>query len=171
MSDNNVKTQNAKKFKPNIIDFLIVIVLIGAIVGIVMRMGVIDKLTIGSRLETAQISFIVRDINDESENYFNKGDVFYSRTHKCNIGTLESVIPRLAEKYVEDAIGRLIKTTSSENRIDIIGTLIGEGVFTEQGFFLDGVNYIAPGSELLFDSNNIVGSLTITDIQPINGTK
>ncbi len=171
MSENNTKTPKTRKFKPNIIDFLIVIVILGAIVGIIMRTGVVDKIVVNNRLEKAQISFIIRDISDQSESCFNKGDVFYGKSHACVVGTLESVIPRLAEKYVADASGRLIKTTSSENRIDILGTLIGSGVFTEQGFFVDGSIYIAPGTEITFENKNIEGVLTVTDIQPIEGTK
>ena len=171
MSDTNMKAKKTNKLKPNIIDFLIVIILIGAVVGIVMRMGVVDKIVTGNHLEKAQISFIIRDINDESETCFNQGDVFYNRTNKYVIGTLEASTPRLAEKYAEDASGRLIKTTSSENRIDVLGTLVGEGIFTEKGFFIDGVNYIAPGSEILFDSTNIIGTLTVTDIRPVDGRK
>ncbi len=168
MSENNTKTQKKVKFKPNVIDFLIVIVILGAIAGIVMRTGVVDKIVVNNSLEKAQISFIIRDINDESESCFNKGDVFYGKSHACVVGTLESIIPRLAEKYVADASGRLQKTTSSENRIDILGTLIGNGVFTDQGFFIDGSIYIAPGSDITFENKNIEGVLTVTDIQPVN---
>ncbi|MBQ2766163.1 MAG: hypothetical protein IJF48_04190, partial [Clostridia bacterium] len=134
MNENNTKTVKSKKFKPNIIDFLIVVVVLGAIVGIILRAGIIEKAAINSSLETVQISFLIQDINEESENYFNKGDKFYSRTHSCDLGKLETVIPRPAEAFIVDEYGMPIKTESNNHRIDIIGTVIGEGVFTDEGF-------------------------------------
>ena len=171
MNENNTKTVKSKKFKPNIIDFLIVVVVLGAIVGIILRAGIIEKAAINSSLEKVQISFLIQDINDESENYFNKGDRFYSRTHTCDLGKLETVIPRAAEAFIVDEYGMPIKTESNNHRIDIIGTVIGEGVFTDEGFLLEGVNYIAPGSYILFDSPNVVGGLTVTDIQRISNAE
>ncbi len=171
MSEKNIKTKKERKFKPNIIDFLIVIIAIGVVVGIVMRMGVIDKITVGNKLEEARISFIIRDISGESESYFKNGDPYNSKTHQCYIGTLETINSRRAVKYIENENGRMVKTESADNRIDMLCTLIGEGTFTSDGFFLGGSTHIAPGSEINFTSPNIVGVFTVTDIQPIDGTK
>ncbi|MBQ8248581.1 MAG: DUF4330 family protein [Clostridia bacterium] len=171
MSEKNIKIKKERKFKPNIIDFLIVVIVIGVVAGIVMRMGVIEKITVGNRLEEARISFIVKDISGESESYFKNGDSFNSKTHNCHIGTLETINSRRAVKYIENENGRMVKTESADNRVDMLCTLIGEGTFTSEGFFLGGSTYIAPGSEINFNSQNIVGILTITDIQPVDGTK
>ena len=171
MSEKNMQTKKDRKFKPNIIDFLIVVVVIGVVAGVVMRMGVVDKITVGNRLEEARISFIISDISGESSLCFENGDSYYSRTHNCYIGTLETINSRRAVKYVEDENGRMIKTESAQNRVDMLCTIIGKGTFTEQGFFLGGSTHIAPGSEILFDSPNIVGTLTVTDIQAVDGTK
>ncbi len=171
MSEKNIKVKKERKFKPNIIDFLIVVIVIGVVAGIVMRMGVIEKITVGNRLEQARISFIIKDISGESESYFKNGDTFNSKTHGCYIGTLETINSRRAVKYIENENGRIVKTESADNRVDMLCTLIADGTFTEDGFFLGGSTYIAPGSEINFSSPNIIGVLTVTDIQALDGTK
>ena len=62
------------KLRLNIIDFLIVVVILGAIIGITLRFGLVERITNQSGLTSARISFLILDINDESWNYFSVGD-------------------------------------------------------------------------------------------------
>ena len=171
--------KKSKKLKPNIIDLLLVIVVIGAIAGIALRAGIVDKVVNNVNVEPARISFAVYDINNDSYDYFIVGDSFYSDTHGY-IGSLESKpIDRAAEGFITGYDGLLIKTESpsdpenpqKNDRIDVFGELIGSGVFSEEGFLLGGTNYIAPGSQVKLESKNITVSATITDIEPVNSAE
>lgn len=177
MSETNVQAK--RKLKPNIIDLLIVIVIVGALVGIALRAGVVEKVVNNISVEPARISFIVNDINNDSFDYFIAGDAFYSDTHGY-LGTLEAKpLDRPAEAYIAGIDGKLIKTESpgdindptKNGRIDVIGNLIGSGVFSDDGFLLGGTNYIGPGSKIKMQSKSIQVTVTITNIEPVNSAE
>ncbi|MBE6611702.1 MAG: DUF4330 family protein [Ruminococcaceae bacterium] len=163
MSEKAVKNQKAR-FKPNVIDFLIVVVILGAIVGIALRAGVVDKVTQGSRMESAQVSFLILDINEQSGNYFKVGDTFTSPSLDCEVGVLDSVQFMPAEAFITTPDGHLIKTYSDNHRIDVRGTMTCEGIFSDVGFLLGGNQYIAPGSTVNIQSRTIDVFMMVTDI-------
>lgn len=161
------KPRKIRKFKPNIIDFLIVVVIIGAIVGIVLRTGIVEQVTINSNLEKARVSFRIADISEDAGNYFGIGDVFYSETHRATLGALETYSIMPAEVYVVNDRGELIKTNSISGTIDVRGVITCEGFFTEDGFLLGGSSYIAPNSEITVKTTNLNATLTVTDIEKV----
>ena len=163
MSGNTEKKAKAK-LKPNVIDFLIVLVVIGAAIGIALRSGAMDNIAKAQKLEAAQISFLILDINDNSGNYFNVGDSFRSTAYEQDLGVIESVQFMPAEAFITTEDGRLIKTYSNSGRIDVRGTLSAKGVFSEVGFLLGGTQYIAPGNTIHVQSKYMDVSITITDI-------
>ncbi len=165
MNETTVKTK--KKIKPNVIDFLIILVVLGAIVGIALRAGVVEKVTVGNNQESARVSFLILDINDRSGDYFRIGDQFYSPTLKTQLGELESVQIMPAEVFISSQDGNLIKTYSNNNRIDVRGTFLCSGTFSDLGFLLGGNNYIAPGSTVQIQSPYIDVTMTVTDIERV----
>lgn len=168
MNENiQAKPKKVRKFKPNIIDFLIVIIIIGAIVGIVLRTGIVEQVTINNNLEKARVSFRIADISEGMGNYFGIGDVFYSETHKTTLGTLETYSIMPAEVYIVNQNGELIKTNSINGRIDVRGVIVCDGVFTEDGFLLGGSSYIAPNSEITVKTSSLNVTLTVTDIEKV----
>ena len=160
------KTEKKVKrtLKPNVIDFLIILVVIGAVLGIALRSGAVDDIAKREELEEATISFLILDINDNSGNYFNIGDTFRSTAYAQDLGVLESVQFMPAEAFITSQDGHLIKTYSNNGRIDVRGTLKAKGVFSDVGFLLGGNQYIAPGNTLHVQSKYMDVSLTITDI-------
>lgn len=163
----NTKPQT-KKLRLNIIDFLIIIVVIGAVVGIALRMGVVERVTNQSNLEEARISFLIQDIQESSADYFKTGDIFYADGFDCEFGKLESRQFMPAEAFITNMNGELIKTHSSNNRIDVRGTVIGAGTFTDEGFLLEGINFIAPGSGMHIQSTELSFYVTITGIERVS---
>ena len=163
MSEKTEKKTRAK-LKPNVIDFLIVLVIIGAVVGIALRSGAVSEIVRSDELETAQVSFLILDINDNSGNYFNVGDSFRSTAYEQELGVIDSVQFMPAEAFITSEDGRLIKTYSNNGRIDVRGTMSSKGMFSEVGFLLGGNQYIAPGNTLHVQSKYMDVSLTITDI-------
>ncbi len=163
----NIKT-TGKKLRLNIIDFLILIVIIGAAVGIALRMGVVERVTNQSNMEEAKISFLIQDIQESSADYFKTGDVFYSENLECELGRLESRQIMPAEAFIANINGELIKTHSSNNRIDVRATVIGVGTFTDEGFLLSGINFIAPGSEVRIQSSELDVNAIITSIERVS---
>ena len=68
-AENTAKTRKSR-MRLNIIDFLIIIVLIGAVVGIAMRFGLVERVTNQAGMTGARISFLIRDINKELARLF-----------------------------------------------------------------------------------------------------
>lgn len=168
MRESVSKKTSKIKTKPTVIDFLIVIIVLGALIGIVFRTGVVEKVISTNSQQKAEISFVVFNINGESGNYFNQGDVFTDVTHNCLFGKLKDGFSIMdAETFVEDINGNLIKTTAINGRKDVRATVEATGVFTDEGFLLGGTTYLAPGSYIQIKSQGISVSATITEIQSV----
>lgn len=160
-------TAPQKKLRLNIIDFLIIIILIGAAIGIALRAGLVERVTNQSHLEEVKISFLIQDIQETSADYFKTGDVFRAKDLDCEFGKLESRQIMPAEAFVADMNGELIKTHASNNRIDVRGTVTGVGTFTNDGFLLAGINFIAPGATVHIQSADLDVSVTITGVERV----
>ncbi|MBQ8509162.1 MAG: DUF4330 family protein [Clostridia bacterium] len=164
---NSAAKASGKKLRLNIIDFLIIVVILGAVAGIALRFGVVEKVVTKSSLSSAYVSFLIQDIQDESANYFVAGDSFYSQTHSAEFGVLQSNIQFLpAEAYINNEVGELLKVYK-EDRIDVRGVFLCEGIFTDEGFLLNGTSYIAPGSTVHVLSSTIDVTLTVTEIDAV----
>ncbi len=166
MSEKSIKKKSAG-LRLNILDFLIILAVLGALIGIAARFGILEKVTTGSRLEKAEISFLVQDIKDTSADYFRAGEIFYNHTHSCVLGELKeitSIMP--AEGYISNQNGTLVKTHSTAGRIDVRGVITGEGLFSDEGFLLGGTSYLAPNQSVFIQSPGISVSVTITAIEP-----
>ncbi len=171
-------TDKKTKFRPNVLDFLIVLVILGAIIGIGIRSGVVEKIITNSNATPARISFIAENISSASYDFFVKDEAFYSKTLGCYVGTLESTSSMPAKFLQSTANGEMIPVhspaidpddpTSESYRIDVEGSLIGSGLFTDEGFLVNGTTYIAPGSEFILESKSISVTVTILDITPIS---
>ena len=159
-AENTAKTRKSR-MRLNIIDFLIIIVLIGAVVGIAMRFGLVERVTNQAGMTGARISFLIRDINEGSLDYFGIGDTFYDKEHDCLLGTLESRQFMYSEAFITNERGEIIKT-------NVRGAVIGSGTFTDDGFLLDGVNYVAPGSTIHVQSRDLDVILTVTAVERVD---
>ena len=166
-AENTAKTRKSR-MRLNIIDFLIIIVLIGAVVGIAMRFGLVERVTNQAGMTGARISFLIRDINEGSLDYFGIGDTVYDKEHDCLLGTLESRQFMYSEAFITTERGEIIKTNSENKRYDVRGAVIGSGTFTDDGFLLDGVNYVAPGSTIHVQSRDLDVILTVTAVERVD---
>ncbi len=166
--DSKTVKPSKKRLKPNVIDFLIILAVIGAVIGIALRAGVVEKIVVGNNRDKARVSFYIQNINEQSCDYMDIGDTYYSPTIGTDFGVLESTQFMPAELYIPSLDGKLVKTFSENNRMDVRGTFVCSGTFGESGFLLDGTNYIAPGSVVNVQSSTLDVSLTVTDIEKIS---
>ncbi len=155
-----------KKFKINILDILIVIMLVLCIVGAVLR--VYAKNNDGKlEAQTATVSFLIQDIQSESQYEFHDGDRIYCYELKCELGTL------LGDVDVTDAVfydalenAEIKRSTSPGLRVDISGKFTCEGTWTDgSGFAVDGTHYIAPNMGFYVAFPTIKAMILITDVE------
>lgn len=154
-----------RKFRINILDFLIVAMVILCIVGAFMRMY---TKTNDVKLESqkATVSFLIQDVQSASQYAFTDGDRVYSPELECELGYIEGeVVATPAAFYNEDG-GAFVKTYSEGLRVDIRGKFVCEGTWTDaSGFAANGTQYIAPNMTVSVSFPGIKTSILITDVE------
>lgn len=155
----------AKKFRINILDFVIFAVVVLCIAGGFLRSG---KKSTDEKLETqtALISFSISNVQAASVDCFEDGDLVYSESLGCNMGRIvgESIVATPAILYIEDD-GAVVEAVSGLERVDIVGSFISEGKMSESGFLIGGTQYIAPGMTTLVYLPKINVNILITGVE------
>lgn len=160
--------KNAKKLrKPNVIDFLIIILIIGCVAGVAIRYDIVSKLGVNSNNVTAEVSFLIEGIRDTSVEALVVDDEFFWAQNEMPLGTLKSREASPAVVYVVKNDLEIVEATN-EQRYDVRGTLQATGVMTADGFMLGGTQYIGAGKQMNVKSKNISVTMTITDVRVIN---
>lgn len=153
-----------RKFRVNILDFLILAVVALCIAGAFLRGG---AKTTDEKLKTqqAEISFVVYNVQSASQHCFHDGDKIYSQSLGCDMGRLVGEVVATPAVYYYDRNGEIIKTFSEGDRVDLSGTFACEGQMSESGFLIDGTQYIAPGMTTYAYLPNINVNILITDVR------
>ena len=160
-------SENRKKLKFNILDVAVIVLLAGALAGIMMRYSVIDRIGTTSASDEAQIEFVAVNLRDITVNAFVEGDVFYWKQNGIRVGSLESKTRDYTEVMIHNSDFEIVKTYNDQ-RYDVTGVLRASGSFTDDGFMLSGTQYIGPGKEMVLQSKNITVTVTITAITPVS---
>lgn len=154
-----------RKFRVNILDFLILAAVILCIAGAFLRGGVRGS---DEKLETqtAIISFKISNVQSATARYFSDGDPVYSETLGCSLGTIigDSITSTPAVFYAEQG-GEIVKTESGIGRVDIRGSFECAGQMSESGFLVGGTQYIAPGMTTYALMPKVNANIQITDIK------
>ena len=147
-----------RRFKVNVLDFLILVLVVIVIAGAFLRANV-KQSDVKLETQTAVLSFKISNVQAASAKYFKDGDPVYSDSLGCAIGTLvgDSITKTPAVSYVERG-GAIIKTTSALGRVC-------EGQMSESGFLLGGTQYVAPGMSTYACLPEINAYILITDIR------
>ena len=83
---------NRKKSHFNILDILIIITVAAIVTAIALRYDVIAKVGLQASSDSFDITFIVENIQQESEQYFTEGEQFIITKSLKPIGTLKEVL-------------------------------------------------------------------------------
>lgn len=154
-----------RKFRVNVLDFLILAVVVLCIVGVFLRGGARET---DEKLETltAIVSFKISNVQSETARYLSDGDSVYSESLGCDFGKIigDSITLSPAVSYVEHN-GKIIKTNSKTGRVDIRGSIECTGQMSESGFLLGGTQYIATGMTTYAHMPKVSAIIQITDIR------
>ena len=166
-----MKNTSRKKFRFNVIDIILVLVILLAAGGIIVRAGIGEKISVSSKSEEVEIRFLALELDHAAGDFFIEGDTAYNNSTGKKIGNISSektIVP--AEKLITLADGTIIKTESLDARkIDVRGGIITTGVFTEDGsFMLDGNTCLVPGMTLSFHTDNIIVTTVVTEIKHLS---
>lgn len=158
-----MKEKKSSKTGFNVIDLLIVIIVLGCIAGIIYRYNLVDRLIVDSKRDEVSVKFITAAVSKDIEDKLSDGDVFYIESSGELFGTLSDHTSTDNSYVASDDNGMPVISYNKELR-DIEGTITCKGVMRDEGFFVDGTQFIAPGSELILESINVRVSVIITEI-------
>ncbi|MBQ3100423.1 MAG: DUF4330 family protein [Clostridia bacterium] len=158
-----MKRSDSDKIRFNIIDFLIIVIAIGCIAGVIMRYDIIDKIVVDRERDEVSVSFMITGISPQISDQIKDGDEFYVVGANTRLGVLEDHTVSNAEKVEANENGFPVRSYDDTSR-DVRGTFTSYGVNNEDGFFLGGTLFIAPGKTLTIESRNVRISVIITEI-------
>lgn len=161
--------ENNKKIKKfNALDWVILIVLILCVASFVFRYQRKAEISGASIEGKYAVSFFVENVRYTSADAFVKGDRVYVSTDDTCIGVFERLDSNNpAAYYAEDPAAGIVKVYYPEGtRVDLTGTIISEGVMNDDGYFVGGSYYLAPGKSVSIYTGHIFVQITITDIVP-----
>ncbi len=171
MPENNNSAAVKKKRRLNIIDFVLIIAIVGAIIGVATRFGIVDKVVdkakstdvcIAVKIEkirTSTVKALEADIESKAVMYEEK---------KGLIGTVENIRSNdNAVYYVTRSDGTVEKTTSPDGvYCDVVIEIHGTGVFSDDGFKVNASQILMPGAFLNLTSQHIEVTGRVLSIEP-----
>ena len=169
--------KKAKRLAFNLLDWLIIVALLLARVGIWFRYGVAEQWENKKNTVTACISFSISNIKETSftGGYFAEGNAVYNADADNNLlGYFAGedkfgYVPAVFYQHTKNGEG-IIKQSATD-RLDVVGAIMTEGLLTENGFFYGGTTYIAPGQTVLINTKDIIVSILITDIEIVENVE
>lgn len=166
MENKKQGTTTSMRFRFNVIDVLIVLIVLACVVGLIARFSNIGGISSAENLKTYDVYFSVSNIAYTSEDAFVQGDTVTLADSGVVLGEfagLESILP--AEFFARDESGNLIVVNYPEStRIDVTGRIVSRGIMSENGYLLNGTTYIASGTEYSVQSEHMDFVLKITNI-------
>ena len=146
-----------KKFRFNILDVIIILVVVACLAGAAVRYSLPAKLGItpGGNKE-AIVTFFVENVRTDTIDALIEGDEYFSKEHDTVFGTLYNVAGFQIEPHVvygEDSNG-LVRSSTINHRSDLIGYFKVKGMETDRGFLLNNSKKIAPGDNIEIYSSN-----------------
>ena len=163
-----MKRSDGGKVRFNIIDFLIIVIVIGCIAGVIMRYDIIDKIVVDRDRDEVSVSFMITGISPQIADQIMIGDEFYVVGASNKLGVLADHTVTNAEKVEANENGFPVRSYDDTSR-DVRGTFRSYGVNNDDGFFLGGTLFIAPGKTLTIESRNVRISVIITEISQTSG--
>ena len=158
-----------KKSGFNIVDLLIVLFVILAAAGIVMRYNLADEIQFNALGETFEIEFKIGPIQEASRKYLKPGEKFYINIEGLEIGTIKEILDITDPAVDYDTVinGTVIRT-ELPGRIEVTGVMTSKGRTTRDGdIYLNGNSFIAAGGEFLANTGKLEVTVRILSVKKV----
>ena len=148
-----------KKFRFNILDVIIILVVVACVVGAAIRYSLPTKLGIVfNGQDTAVVTFYVNNMKTEAaKSSFVEGYKYFCKDFNCYLGELyntENFVYEPHKMYNTNESGTLTVDTI-DSRCDVTGYFLVKGtVDEEKGFMLNKTENLSPGEEIEVNSVN-----------------
>ena len=158
-------TETKKSGAPfNLFDVIIILALVACIAAIIVR--AYFTANIKNDFTTAQVEFIVSGVSEYTAQALQEGGAgraLYLASGDDEIGTIDTVSCTASEIYAEDAAGALILLPHPDKK-DIRGTATLRGIWTDDGFMIDGTVPATVGKSISVYTQDAACSITITAV-------
>ena len=158
-----------KKPRFNIIDIIIILIMILAVAGIIIRYDIADDINFNATGETFEIEFFVHDILKGTEEYLQAGETFYITIDSIELGTVTEILDvRDTVSYVETVGGDIVESFLLE-RVDVTGIMRSTGRTTREGnVMINGNAFVAPGTNFFIHTGKRECWITVMDVRPVS---
>ncbi len=157
---NRYGKSEAKRF--NFIDVLIILLLVLIIVGVIFRAQIITFFGDGERRRQCVIEFRADAVPQETVGYVKTGKMYTWVEKDVSLGYLKSVRVSPAVNYIQNPDGTY-KTATDPSSYAINGSISAE-VLYDDGCYVGGSAFLAPGMELTIHSEDAEFKLIVTAI-------
>lgn len=158
--------ENKKRIKIGALDVAIIAVLIICVVCFVLRYQTKNEIADNAVSGKYEIAFSVSNVRSTTSDAFVSGDSVFVATDDHCIGTIDKLTSsNPAAYYVDDLKGGMLKVYYPEGtRVDLTGIILSNGVMNDDGYFVDGSYFLAPGKKITIYTAHVFVEITITSI-------
>jgi len=151
--------------KINIIDLALILIIVISVVSTVYKFGFSNHKDVGSA--NTKITYVVKvkAVRDVASDALKVGDALYEKTTKKPIGKITDKKVDVAKESVNMSNGTLSKEVEIPDKYDVYLTIEGEGLVSDEGYFLDGSYQIGVFSSVEFFSKFVDTTGTVTEIK------
>ena len=169
--DKIIMVNKAKKTRFNLIDFIIILFVAMAAVGIFLRFNLADEINFNATGDIFEIEFVTAGhIQEASQDYFITGEKFYIHIESLEIGEITEIldIRNPAEVYVLDLNGNISKS-EQPGRIDVRGVMRSRGRMNKDGeYMINGNINVASNKEFFVHTGKWEGTIKIISVTKAN---
>lgn len=171
----NSESAEKKRRSLSALDVSVIIIALLCVAGVMVRIYAGDSgvLPISNPDKEEYVaSFEISGVKTVLGTGISSGEKLYDENGSF-VGTVgENVTITPAKLYVEDSEGKYIQIYASADNgdnslIDIRGTVLTKGYYTDYGFLADGKTYIAPNYTIELHTDRATFTLRITDISKV----
>ena len=164
MSANQKNEKKTPKYRFNVLDAFIILVVVLCVVGIYFRSNIESWIGAEKEFKDYQVTFVVQKIKSTSGQYLSAGNTVYLQ-NGLELGIVNSFSSFPAKTHINDSTGASVEVSYPENTyIDISVTVDCRGVKNEDGFYLNGTYLITPGTVVNGHTEMMDFTFTVTNV-------
>ena len=169
-----MKDKSLKRPRFGVLDFVIILLIIVAVVGVYFRYNIITFFEDAQHIKEYNVTYSIKNIRHTTDEYINNGDKFYFVSSGEELGENTGILGfTSSSEFFPNSKGELIEVVYPYNqdkpdnstRIDVQGRMLCSGRYSNDGeFFVNGSTYIAAGQYIDVRTEYVTVTIRIDSI-------
>lgn len=148
----------------NIIDVAILLIVVAAVFGFVMKSGILEKVSLSTNDRNIEVTFRIERIKSENASGYKVGDTLTDTETGASLGQITAVRQESAQDIVTKADGSAV-LAAVPKYVNVYITIQGEGTKTALGNFINGNRHVAPGGKVNIGTYFSRGGATVMKVE------